>query len=93
MATIITTADMCHLDRVFRGIRSARNESRPTVRAMARIGSLETFRELTVAQTRERLQQERLRLFCLGNVPTKRGQPNTTIANDVSQIIAEQAAP
>jgi hypothetical protein len=91
--TIVTTSDMCHLDRVFRGIRAARTKRRPTVHVLARVGSLETFQELTLAQTRERLQTERLRLFCLGNVPTRRGQPNTTITDpdDISQIIAEQA--
>jgi hypothetical protein len=89
--TIVTTSDMCHLDRVFRGIRAARTERRPTVRALARVGSLETFQELTLAQTRERIQAERLRLFCLGTVPTERGFPRTTISTDISQIIAEQA--
>lgn len=77
---ITTTANMCNLGLVFRAIRADRDSKRPTVNNLRTVGSLETYRELTIGQFRDRLQQARLQAFCLDRVPTKRGQPKTTIA-------------
>jgi hypothetical protein len=46
------------------------------------------------ARVREARGRRMIALYdmCNGNIPTKSGRPGTTIADDVSQIIAEQAS-
>lgn len=85
MATrILTTDDMCDFNLVFSAVRSSHL---PTVTQLRAVGSLETYRELTLAQFRQRMQQARLEAFCLGRVPTKRGTPKTTIATCDEEIV------
>jgi hypothetical protein len=85
MATaIVTTADMCNLGLVFRAIRSSHL---PNAAQLRTVGSLETYRELTLGQFRDRLQKARLNAFCLGRVPTKRGTPRTSKASCDEEIV------
>lgn len=88
MKTHITTAaDMSDLGKLFVAIRADRASKRPRVRDLSRVGSLETYRELTLGQFRDRLQQARLQAFCMGRAPTERGMPRTSKATCDEEIV------
>ena len=89
MATaIVTTADMCDFGLVFRAIRTDRASKRPMIHQLRTVGSLETYRDLTLGQFRDRLNQARLNAFCLGRVPTERGMPKTSRATCDEEIVS-----
>ena len=83
--TITTTADMTDLGKLFAAIRALHLPGATQLRA---VGSLETYRELTLGQFRDRLNQARLNAFCLGRVPTERGMPKTSRATCDEEIVS-----
>jgi hypothetical protein len=64
-------------------IMLASGQPRPTLGSLKNLRASEAKRQLMLAD---------LTLMCLGDVPTCRGQPATTLTDDASQVVTENAS-
>lgn len=72
-------------------IMRAANVGEPTFVLAMRSGSWDLVGHEDVTAVHAQVQQARLRAMCMGSVPTKRGNPSTTISRSISDIIASEA--